>query len=404
MWIPQYNPYFYFFNQMADEKDFSFGVTEPGGPGILNITTSSTTGEPGSTLEQILYMSPELMFGLLMTFVGLALTAVGLMLQKHALNVHEANGNGGVIYLQCKWVTGMSVFCLGNLVFWAVLALVPQVVLACWQCWAMVVTVFVAPCLLGETVNLCKLLSIAVIVIGVIWVVIASPGSYEKYEAEAFWESISGVVFLSITAAAVSVLILLLGSFMCFTLSKTMNCIRYILIAAVVNWYSVISARCSSGFLITTIYHAEDIITTRLEFWFLLGAMLTLAAANVHFLNKSLENGQAVFVVPIYEAIAIIGQILFGIVFFREFEGLSFFHKLNLSAALAFTIVGVIASSAKDPPVKCLSQVCLDGNYMAKYCPACCCCCCPDPEEIQRIKRMRAEREKQNALDRKSVV
>merc|ERR1719375_3110086 len=78
-------------------------------------------------------------------------------------------------YCSRLWMIGMGVFCIGNLLFWSVLALVPQVVLACWQCWAMIVTVFVAPCLLGETVNLCKLLSVFIIVVGVIWVVLASP-------------------------------------------------------------------------------------------------------------------------------------------------------------------------------------------------------------------------------------
>jgi drug/metabolite transporter (DMT)-like permease len=255
----------------------------------------------------------------------------------------------------------------------------------------MVVTIFVAPCLLGETVSLCKLLSVFVIVAGVVWVVCASPHQYEKYEAQAFWNSISGTVFLSITGGAVCLLLALFGSMLFWTFSRQMTCIRYIFIAAVVNWYSVISARCSSGFLITTVYHSEDIVTTRLEFWFLLGAMLLLASANVHFLNRALEHGDAVFVVPIYEALAIIGQILFGIVFFREFDGLSTFEKVNLSLALGFTISGVVASSSKDPPVSCLSQVVLEGNYCAKYCP-CCCCCCPDPEDAKKRQQDESSR------------
>lgn len=361
-------------------------VPNPEGGGLLNITT--TTAAPGET-----GVSPELIFGLTMTFIGLALTACGLMLQKHALNHHEAFGRTGSVYLTCKWISGMAVFCLGNLIFWAVLALVPQVVLACWQCWAMVVTVFLAPCLLGETVNLCKLLSVFIIVTGVIWVVLASPQDYDKYEPHEFWQSMQGVVFLTITGCAIFIFSVLLASIWCYELSKMMKCVRYITIAAVVNWYSVISARCSSGFLITTVYHSEDIITTRLEFWFLLGAMLLLACLNVHFLNKALENGEAVFVVPMYEAMAIIGQIMFGIVFFREFQGLTFFEMLNLSLALGFTVVGVVFSSAKDPPISCLTQVCLEGNYMEKYCPWWCCCCCPDPGEIRKIKRQQQERD-----------
>jgi multidrug transporter EmrE-like cation transporter len=343
-------------------------------------------------------VSEELLFGLLMTFIGLACTAIGLMLQKYALNYYAYYGETSPVYMSKRWIFGMSIFCLGNLIFWAVLALVPQVVLACWQCWAMVVTIFVAPCLLGETVSLWKLLSVIIIVSGVVWVVCASPHEYEKYEAAEFWESISGGVFLTITGGAIVALVVLFGSLAFWTFSRTNRCLRYIFIAAVVNWYSVISARCSSGFLITTIYHAEDIITTRLEFWFLLGAMLLLAIANVHFLNRALEHGEAVFVVPIYEALAIIGQIMFGIVFFNEFEGLSFFQQINLSCALGFTIAGVVASSTKDPPIRCCSQIVLQGNYCGAYCPCCCCCCCPEAETQKIAKWTRAQHDENSRL------
>merc|ERR1719473_68823 len=105
------------------------------------------------------------------------------MLQKYALNErqNQKEEDRKSYFLMKWWVIGMSVFCLGNLLFWSVLALVPQVVLACWQCWAMVITILLAPVILGEMVTMGKLLNVVIIIVGVVWVVMASPGHYEEY-------------------------------------------------------------------------------------------------------------------------------------------------------------------------------------------------------------------------------
>merc|ERR1719379_1401429 len=110
------------------------------------------------------------------------------------------------------WWIGFSLFCVGNLVFWAVLALVPQVVLACWQCWAMIITILLAPVILGEMVTMGKLINVVIIVAGVVWVVMASPGQYEEYPSKKFWAAVHDVWFLSITGAMLILFFVLLAS------------------------------------------------------------------------------------------------------------------------------------------------------------------------------------------------
>merc|ERR1719375_3120127 len=143
------------------------------------------------------------------------MTAIGLMLQKFAHNKRQQqkDDDGKEMYFTSKWWwIGMTVFCIGNLVFWSVLALVPQVVLACWQCWAMIITILLAPVILGEMVTMGKLINVVVIVAGVVWVVMASPGQYEEYTSKVFWAAVHDVVFLSITGGMLLLFIILLLS------------------------------------------------------------------------------------------------------------------------------------------------------------------------------------------------
>jgi drug/metabolite transporter (DMT)-like permease len=332
----------------------------------------------------------KLLLGLCVTFVGLALTAVGLMIQKLAM-IHQRQeeqderegrmerrtcelGCPRAYYCSRLWMMGMGVFCLGNLLFWSVLALVPQVVLACWQCWAMVVTIFASPILLGESLTCFKLTSTFVIIVGVIWVVVASPSHYKSFSIDAFWASLTEPSFLMITAGSGLLLVALLASFYCWDKPGTKSAgLRYIIVADIINWYSVLSARCSSAFFITTVFDDKP-QTATWEFWGLLGAMLTLACMNVHYLNKALEHTEAMFVVPVYESFAIIGQLIFGIVFFKEFIGLLFWEKVQLGLGVCIVLGGIIMSSIEVPKtVPMLSMVVMaDQNGSVGCCGRTC--------------------------------
>merc|ERR1719161_671696 len=314
------------------------------------------------------------------------MTAIGLMVQKYALNkrLKQKEEDRKPYILEKWWMVGMTVFCLGNLLFWSVLALVPQVVLACWQCWAMIITILLAPVILGERVTMGKLISVLIIIAGVVWVVMASPGHYEQYTSKMFWKAVHDVTFISITGAMIALFIALLIS-QYWDLEPRMSAIRYILIAAIINWYSVLSARCSSGFFLSTVVHKGS-GTAGFEFWCLLGLMLACAGLNVHFLNKALECDKAIFVVPIYESLAIAGQILFGIVFFREFDDLNIYQTLNISFAIAVVIGGVLMSSMGEPDTPFLKQIVISEEL-------CGCCFCGSLEQLDESLSAESEEE-----------
>lgn len=337
----------------------------------MNMKAMSRSGQVSEEMK----MNWPLFIGLLVTFIGLSMTAIGLMLQKLALNkrLELKEEDRPSYFLDRRWLLGMTVFCIGNLVFFAVLALVPQTVLACWQCWAMVITILLAPLILGEMVTMAKLLNVLVIVAGVVWVVMASPGHYEEYSSRKFWAAVHDVTFICISFSMLGLFIVLLVS-QWWELRDRTAAMRFILIAAIINWYSVLAARCSSGFLLSGVLHQNE-AGIGFEFWLVLSLMLTFAIANVHFLNKALECDKAIFVVPVYESLAISGQILFGIIFFREFDGLSLYQTLNISFAVAVVIGGVLLSSLGEPDTPFLKQIVISEELCA------CCFCCPEVDE-----------------------
>merc|ERR1719313_2387526 len=81
-------------------------------------------------------------------------------------------------------------------------------------------------------------------------------------------------------------------------------------------------------------------------------SMVVLAVTNLHFLNMALSVGDAVYVVPVYEAMSIFGQIILGGIFFREFQHLDFYGHLSFWFGVSCIIVGVILLARRGPETK----------------------------------------------------
>merc|ERR550537_808302 len=77
--------------------------------------------------------------------------------------------------------------------------------------------------------------------------------------------------------------------------------------------------------------------------------MVVLAVTNLHFLNMALSVGDAVYVVPMYEAMAIFGQTLLGGIFFQEFQELDTYAHINFWFCLSIILLGVVLLARKGP-------------------------------------------------------
>eukprot|EP00929_Paragymnodinium_shiwhaense_P065649 TRINITY_DN32890_c0_g1_i2.p1 TRINITY_DN32890_c0_g1~~TRINITY_DN32890_c0_g1_i2.p1 ORF type:complete len:619 (+),score=135.49 TRINITY_DN32890_c0_g1_i2:111-1967(+) len=72
-------------------------------------------------------------------------------------------------------------------------------------------------------------------------------------------------------------------------------------------------------------------------------AALSVAPAELHYLNLALQSGEALFVVPTYLALGMLAQLSTGIVFFEEFKDFSSRrHALSFAASVGLTLTFVV--------------------------------------------------------------
>lgn len=293
--------------------------------------------------------------GISMMLVGNTLSALGLLVQKHAHKTQEeAAGLEGkevtwTSYITSPiWLCGFGIFLLGHISCWISLALAPQAVLACLTCWSTVVTFVVAPIFLDETVTVFRLMSVCVMIFGCSWVIMSGPRVYRVFTVDILLTGLGNIIFQVLTGLALLYLICCAGMALMSKSSPRLSAFQYVSVAAIIGWYSVLSAKVTSGLVFSTWHHAQNQFD-RWESWVMMVTMVVLAVSNLHFINMALSVGDAVYVVPVYEAMSILGQTLLGGIFFNEFQHLSTFGLINFCLGLSCILLGIFFLARKGP-------------------------------------------------------
>merc|ERR1719311_1451220 len=85
------------------------------------------------------------------------------------------------------------------------------------------------------------------------------------------------------------------------------------------------------------------------DFWIALGLVACLAPSNVILMNLALQAGDATMVVPIYDALAMCGQIVLGGFFFQEFEEMDVHQTGGFVFGVVVVVAGVYLISQEPP-------------------------------------------------------
>lgn len=287
-----------------------------------------------------------------LTLFGRTLEAIGLMVQKYSFSANHDEEEGDKrpkkdMYFNSRaWRSGFGIYVGGHIMCWCAFSMGTQTVLACLMCWSSVTTIVLAPLFLGETVTSFRFLSVILMVCGCVWVVAYGPHTYEVYTVDKLRSESTNVTFQQATGA---ILLVLTYIVMEAFYRPRFSAIKNVLIAAIIGWYSVLLAKVTSSLLLTSWVHRENQFL-RWEPFVALFAMLILSAANVHFLNMAMKNGDAILVVPVYESVAIVGQIVIGGMFFQEFQYLTrLSDHVNFWGGVSCVILGVVCIQAKGP-------------------------------------------------------
>lgn len=295
---------------------------------------------PASSMETYFWV------GICLMLVGNTLSAVGLLVQKYA---HQDPDTKWTSYITSpKWLCGFSIFILAHILCFASLALGPQAVLSGISCWSTVVTFVLAPIFLGETVTVFRFMSVSIMIFGCSWVILSGPRVYQVFTVPMMMSMVQNVLFQVLTGLAIMYLIINAAMAAFSKQIPRLSAFQYTTVAAIVGWYSVLNAKITSGLVFSSWHHTLNQFD-RWESWVMVVTMLVLAVTNLHFLNMALSIGDAVYVVPVYEAMAILGQTVIGGIFFREFQHMTVWAHINFWFGLLCIIAGVICLAQRGP-------------------------------------------------------
>mmetsp|Transcript_6498 Transcript_6498/g.13397 ORF Transcript_6498/g.13397 Transcript_6498/m.13397 type:complete len:424 (-) Transcript_6498:108-1379(-) len=301
--------------------------------------------------------------GIAIAVFGATLTVLGLMVQKtaHMRGAQADEDYAAKCYcFSWRWIMGLSLFIAGNLVSWVSLGMGPNSVLACFNSWNIILAMVVAPMWFGETVTLHAKISAGILIAGCIWVTITGPRSYRMHSVESLSVYFHNLEF-DICCIVLAVL-LLTGKFNHWRMQHRggpwtlLGITQVTIMAAICACYAVLFSKCTSMVVNSGVNRSisqQSSVTEMLgnnlahwQFFVWAGATILCGVGQIHFLNESLRQGAASFVIPFYESSGMALQVAMGGVFFREYHEFTCSQHAKFWPGIAVVLIGLTSLAA----------------------------------------------------------
>lgn len=275
--------------------------------------------------------------GVVATLMGSTLTVLGLMVQKMS---HQYSREGGWWYwTDWRWLFGLVLWFLGQALCWLADGIAPRSLLACFNCWNIVIVFALAPLCFGEAVDRRTFLGAWVTVLGCVWVVLAGPRDYEAHTVDSInkaWSTFPFVLIIGTTAVYLAAA----GGLRRFASPLAQwPPVELAAFSAALAWYAVLLSKCVSTLVVTSVSVENQL--EHWEFWLFMVGMLVCAALQMHTLNMGLKSGRSVDVLPTYEALSMAGQIFICGTFFSEFQGFGLWDLISFASGVSCVLAGV---------------------------------------------------------------
>lgn len=293
----------------------------------------------------------QLLLAIAISLVGASLTVVGMIVQKFShqeAEKQDARDCDLPLVAGCvstRWLFGLGLFGLGNLVTWVALGLAPNSVLACFNSWNIVFAMVVAPAFLGEQVSQGAKRSAILLMLGCVWVTCAGPRSYRLETVESINLLFTKLPFTICSIALLTILVVVrirIALWQHIRDWKSADILQVTLTAAIFGTYAVIFSKCTSMVVQSSVLEHEDGVG-RWQFYLWAGLTLLFGLLQISFLNESLRHGKASFVIPAYQSMSMALQIVVGGIFFREYSRFKREDHLRFWPAVVLVVIGVVA-------------------------------------------------------------
>ena len=320
----------------------------------LEMMKSSCETVKAFSNPQIMSSSYKL-FPVLLCLTGAMLSSLGMILQKIA---HKDTQYP--YYTNPKWYSGFVVYSTGDFVLFLTLWYLPQAVVAVLGTWTLVANLFFAVFLLDEKIGRRDLLATVLIFSGTSIAVYSYRSDGSQYTASQLWSflheaSFQGFVMFIIILLIADLVwlirestprrILVRISRESVRQRKRSRSISYIFAASIVNTLVMLLGKCVAALASVAWYEQQSVylmITSDSGvFLFIFVACGLVCILNVHLVNKALESGDALVIVPAYFVLGLVFKVTSGIIFFQDYLSMTYSNMVSFSLGCLVNVVGV---------------------------------------------------------------
>eukprot|EP00931_Biecheleriopsis_adriatica_P101281 TRINITY_DN76459_c0_g1_i1.p1 TRINITY_DN76459_c0_g1~~TRINITY_DN76459_c0_g1_i1.p1 ORF type:complete len:368 (+),score=69.57 TRINITY_DN76459_c0_g1_i1:49-1152(+) len=296
-----------------------------------------------------------------LSLLGSLLSVVAMMLMKSALASETDSSKPLDIFwfLNLRILQAFALYFASGLVTWIALGIAPSTVLSCFSSLNVVITLVIAPSWFGEEVTPTAKRAAAVMVLGCCWVACSGPDSYRL-------DSISEVnllfakhPFLVCSVVCFSLVLTGLATYFYWcreTVWSPVTNLAVCMTASIFGSYSCLFAKCTSISMQIVLARtdAEDalhaLVALHWTYQFYLWLVFTslCGAVQMYFMNESLRHGNASFVIPAYQSVGLVAQIVIGGILFQEFSEFTLQEQLLFWPGVLIVVasIGVITGDA----------------------------------------------------------
>lgn len=254
---------------------------------------------------------PIWIWGIIICVVATALTALGLVLQKYSHTVNAESKQPRPYYRQPWWVFGFSLFAVAQAINLASMSMAPQVMLSCLGATALVFNTLFAWLILGEDLHLFEVLAMLGMICSVCMVIGTTPVISANPKPDRILHDIIkplfDMPFLSMTGCIVVVVLLLrLAAVRNAYWFPELDPLSWALCSSMSSGYTVNLFKATSEFIVA--WHK----TQPYRHWQCYATLflaILFGVSQVHCLNKALNAGRAMMVVPTYFSLGLLAQL-----------------------------------------------------------------------------------------------
>ncbi|ELT93209.1 hypothetical protein CAPTEDRAFT_228824 [Capitella teleta] len=299
---------------------------------VLKTTTSQTA----SSSSDSDFGYEDLVAGCALAIGGNLLISVSLNLQKYT-HMQNAQADTQEHYTKKPiWWLGLSLMAAGEIGNFVAYGYAPASLVAPLGTTTVIVNAFIAVMALNEELRTEDMFGGSLAVIGAFLLINFSSKTEKVYDADGIIYLLQGTAF--IVYIVIEVCILAGTLFVAYYL-KVQSVVVLLLACNVIASFTVIAAKAVSSMLQLTL--SGDMQLTSWVFWFMLIGMAIAVVIQLKFLNQSMQLYESSIVVPTNFVFFTISAILAGVIFYKEFYGLSAVDVLMFIYGCLMCFIGV---------------------------------------------------------------